>query len=140
VRRLLLSGTRRPRLPGAVAFPADEPSDERAVAEARFLSAALPQRFEVLTSTAARCRETAAAAGPEARPTVQLDACDFGTCAGRTPASVHEDPEAVPAWMTDPAASPHGGESLETFGRRVGKWVDEQAGGRHCGSCPLPER
>jgi broad specificity phosphatase PhoE len=41
---------------------------------------------------------------------------------------VHEaDPDAAQAWMTDPDARPHGGESLTAFARRVADWLDDQA-------------
>jgi broad specificity phosphatase PhoE len=31
------------------------------------------------------------------------------------------------AWMTDPEAAPHGGESLTALLQRVATWLDEQA-------------
>ncbi len=31
-------------------------------------------------------------------------------------------------WLTDPAAAPHGGESLAAVRTRAGAWLDEQAG------------
>ncbi|GGQ00841.1 hypothetical protein GCM10010266_25210 [Streptomyces griseomycini] len=43
------------------------------------------------------------------------------------------EPEAVGgAWLTDPRATPHGGESLPDFVRRVGGWLDTRPapGGR----------
>ena len=58
-----------------------------------------------------------------------LRECDFGTWCGRTLAEVHEaDPDGTGAWMTDPAACPHGGESLADMLARVGSWMDAQAG------------
>jgi len=75
----------------------------------------------------------ASAAGLRAAIEPALRECDFGAWAGRTLAEVHEeDPDAAAAWMTDPAACPHGGESLAALMLRVGEWLDEQAarGGR----------
>ncbi|MFF1477723.1 histidine phosphatase family protein [Streptomyces sp. NPDC058301] len=42
------------------------------------------------------------------------------------------DPTGVRAWLTDPAAAPHGGESLLALIARVGAWLDTlpAAGGR----------
>jgi broad specificity phosphatase PhoE len=109
------------------AFPVDEPLDARGRAQAASLR--VPARCTVLASPAVRCRETAAAAG--LGPVVEdaaLAECDFGRWAGRTLAHVHaEDPAAARAWMLDPAAAPHGGESLATFAARVGRWLDAQA-------------
>nr|WP_246345882.1 histidine phosphatase family protein [Conexibacter arvalis] len=86
-------------------------------------------RFDLLASPALRCRQTAAAAGLTARPEPRIAECDFAAWAGRTLASVHaEQPDAVGAWMADPDAAPHGGESLRAFAARVGGWLDEQAG------------
>jgi broad specificity phosphatase PhoE len=129
VRRLLLVRHAATDATRAAAFPADEPLDERGRAAAALLGAALPSRHEALSSPALRCRQTAAAAGI-AEPAIEPDLveCDFGAWAGRPLADVHaSEPEAALAWMTDPHARPHGGESLTTFSERVGNWLDAQA-------------
>ena len=113
----------------AAGFPEDEPIDARARAEAASLANSLPRRFEALCSPALRCRETAAAAGV-AEPLVvdALAECDFGAWAGRTLAELHAAaPADVAAWMEDPDARPHGGESLSAFAARVGAWLDGEA-------------
>ena len=114
----------------ASAFPADEALDGHGRAAAAALGAVLAERpADVLSSPSGRCRETAAVAGLPA-PAIDpaLAECDFGAWAGRTLADVHaSDPEAVVAWMTDPDAAPHGGESLTRFARRVAGWLDAQA-------------
>lgn len=114
----------------AAGFPADEPLDERGRADAAQLAAALPTRREALSSPALRCRQTAHAAGL-AEPAIEpaLRECDFGRWAGRTLADVHAaEPDAAAAWMRDPDACPHGGESLTRFAARVGGWLERQAG------------
>jgi broad specificity phosphatase PhoE len=133
VRRLLLIRHAATAATRASAFPLDEALDERARADASRLAAALPSRADALTSPARRCRETAAAAGLDATVDEGLAACDFGAWAGRTLEEVHErEPEVVRDWMLDPAAAPHGGESLAAVLARVGRWLDvqAQAGGR----------
>ena len=118
----------------AAGFPADEPLDARGRDAAAGLAAALPARFGALSSPARRCRETAAAAGLAA-PAIEpaLVECDFGAWAGRTLADVHAaDADAVGAWMRDPDARPHGGESLRAFAGRVGGWLERQAAGDGC--------
>jgi broad specificity phosphatase PhoE len=115
------------------AFPLDEPVDARALDEARALAPRLG-RFDVAwTSPAARARQTAEALGLAATPAPELDECDFGTWRGRTLAELDdEDPVAVAAWIEDPAAVPHGGESLLALLERVRGWLDARAndGGR----------
>jgi broad specificity phosphatase PhoE len=129
VRRLLLVRHAATAATRASAFPVDEPLDERGLAAAARLGAALPPRREALCSPALRCRQTAQAAGLGA-PAVEpaLAECDFGAWAGRSLADVHEaEPDAAAAWMLDPQARPHGGESLAAFAARVGTWLDGQA-------------
>lgn len=112
----------------AAAFPADEPLDDRGQRAAANLPASLPPRFECLSSPALRCRMTAAAAGLSPQIDLALAGCDFGSWAGRSLADVQAgDPEAAAAWMADPDARGHGGESLRAFVTRVSGWLDEQA-------------
>jgi broad specificity phosphatase PhoE len=115
------------------AFPLDEPLDARGLDEARALTPRLG-RFDVAwTSPAARARQTAEALGLVATPAPKLDECDFGAWRGRTLAELdEEDPVAVAAWIEDPAAAPHGGESLLALLERVGGWLEGRAqdGGR----------
>ncbi len=130
MRRLLLVRHAATGATRAAAFPLDEPLDDRGSADAATLAARLPASpDEVLCSPARRCVETAAAAGlaePVQRP--ELAECDFGTWAGRSLADVHAgDPAAAAAWMTDPQAKPHGGESLAAFAGRIAGWLDVQA-------------
>jgi broad specificity phosphatase PhoE len=98
--------------PGAPALSADGPG------------------VEVLASPALRCAQTAAAAGLVPRVDPLLAECDFGAWGGRSLAELHaENPAAVGAWMGDPDAAPHGGESLRAFAARVAGWLDGQADG-----------
>lgn len=111
------------------AFGADEPLDGAGHDEAAALRDALPAAGEVLVSPALRARETAAAAGlTGAREVAALAECDFGRWAGRALADVdREEPDAVRAWMSEPGAAPHGGESLIALMARVGGWLADQA-------------
>jgi broad specificity phosphatase PhoE len=127
VRRLLLVRHAPTGATRAAAFPLDEPLEPGSLAAS--LATALPRGCEVLCSPALRCRQTAEAAGLRARSDARLSECDFGRWAGRALADVHAaDPEAAEAWMRDPDAAPHGGESLRVFASRVAGWLDEQAG------------
>ena len=127
MRRLLLVRHASTAAVRAAAFGADESLDEGGVSAARGLAARLPSRGEVLVSPARRARETAAGLG-EARVEPALIECDFGSWAGRTLKDLAaSDPDAVQAWMTEPGAAPHGGESLTALLARVRGWLAEQA-------------
>lgn len=132
MRRLLLvrhaatSATRR------FAFPTDEPLDDRGRADAVPLADLVAAPIEVLASPAVCCLQTAEAAGLSVNAVdAAIAECDFGRWRGRTVKEVvaegPEGAEAVGAWMTDPAACPHGGETLIAFAARVGRWLDSQA-------------
>lgn len=135
MRRLLLVRHGSTSATRATAFPADEGLDERGRTAAGALAGVIGRPpVEHLSSPSQRCRQTAAAAGMT-RPTIEpaLAECDFGTWSRRTLAELHaEDADAVSAWMTDPDAAPHGGESLTSFSSRVAGWLDGQGerGGR----------
>jgi broad specificity phosphatase PhoE len=111
------------------AFPVDEPLDARALEEARALRPRLDRADFAWTGPAARARQTAEALGLDATVAPELDECDFGAWRGRTLAELDtEDPVAVAAWIEDPAAAPHGGESLLGLLDRVRGWLDVHAG------------
>jgi broad specificity phosphatase PhoE len=111
------------------AFPLDEPPDARGLDEARGLAARLGRFDAAWSGPALRARQTAEALGLDPTVAPELDECDFGTWRGRTLAELHaEDPAAVAAWMEDPGAAPHGGESLLALLERVGGWLSARAG------------
>jgi broad specificity phosphatase PhoE len=126
-RRLLLVRHASTDAVRAAAFGADEPLDAGGRVAAAALSARLPRADEVLVSSALRARETASAAGLAVTGSAPGE-CDFGSWAGRTLRDVAEADEAgVHAWMTDPDATPHGGESLTALLSRVRSWLASQA-------------
>ncbi|MFC9327549.1 histidine phosphatase family protein [Kitasatospora sp. NPDC057015] len=79
-------------------------------------------------SPSQRCAATAAALGLRAEPAPALAGCAMGRWTGRTLEEVAaaEGP-AVASWLADPAAAPHGGESLLEFLARIGAWLDALA-------------
>jgi broad specificity phosphatase PhoE len=115
----------------AAAFPVDEPLDERGRAAARSLARAVPARAALVSSPALRCLQTAEATGRRFECEPQLAECDFGRWAGTRLADiVASNRDAARAWMAEPDARPHGGESLSDFARRVADWFDAQAAER----------
>ena len=50
--------------------------------------------------------------------------CDYGSWSGQSFDEVSaREPDAVAIWLRDPAAAPHGGESLLAFMQRVATWL-----------------
>jgi broad specificity phosphatase PhoE len=131
VKRLLLVRHAQTAATRAAAFAGDEqPLDARGRVEAGRIRDALPRGLEVISSPALRCLETAREAGYDPTPDPRLTECDFGRWVGMSLQQVHEaDPAGAVAWMENPDAAPHQGESLTQFARRVGEWLDEQARG-----------
>ena len=109
------------------AFPRDEPLDDRSKARAVALAGRLPRADCCWTSAALRARETAAALGLSAGVEPKLRECDYGRWAGRSLSEIaaHE-PDAAEAWRHDPAAAPHGGESVLDLIRRVAAWLADE--------------
>ena len=115
----------------AAAFPLDEPIEAEEAAKAASAAAKLRPAERVWTSPAPRARQTAAALGFDATAEPRLRDCDFGRWAGqRLSALQAAEPHAVAAWLGDPAAAPHGGESVLDLLRRVASWLDERAAER----------
>ena len=113
-------------------FPADEPLDARGKADAAVPAALLPKADRWLTAPELRARQTAEALGLDAVVEPALRDCDTGAWRGRSLKDVSADePDAVAAWLRDPAATPHGGESIASVMKRVADWLaGEQAHAR----------
>lgn len=108
------------------AFPLDEPLDEHGLAQAGAAAGGVPRHETALCAPSRRCAQTATALGLS--PTVDdgLRDGDPGRWSGRTLDQVAaEEPESVAAWLSDPAAAPHGGESLADLLARTGAWLRE---------------
>jgi len=72
-----------------------------------------------------RSRATGDALGYAPLVQLALRACGMGRWRGLTLGeAMAREPEAVDAWLADPRATPHGGESLLAFVSRVGGWLD----------------
>ncbi|MGW1917104.1 histidine phosphatase family protein [Streptomyces sp. NPDC002076] len=72
-----------------------------------------------------RSRATGNALGYAPLAQLALRDCDMGRWRGLTLGeAMAREPDAVDAWLADPRATPHGGESLLGFISRVGGWLD----------------
>lgn len=113
-------------------FPLDEPLSARGLRELGDPAAA-PAGSEprepadhMLAAPEARARATAHALGMDYAVEGALREIDYAAWAGRTMERIDE--KDLAAWLTDPAAAPHGGESVQQLLRRVGTWLDSVAG------------
>ena len=112
------------------AFPRDdEPLEPEAAGRLAALRGKLRHADRYFVSPAARARETAVALGLKATVAPALADCDYGRWRGEPLGEIEQrEPQGVAAWLEDPRAAPHGGESLAALIARVGAWLDEAAG------------
>ncbi|WAZ24626.1 histidine phosphatase family protein [Streptomyces cinnabarinus] len=105
---------------------ADAVPDDRALERARRMAGTLPSAGDRYTAPSLRCRRTATALGWEAVAVEpELRDLDMGRWRDRTLDRVAADePDGFAAWLTDPHASPHGGESVAGLCARVAAWAD----------------
>jgi broad specificity phosphatase PhoE len=103
----------------ATAFPDDEPLSD----PGRLASVDLGRITRVLCGPEVRCRQTAAAFGWDPVIDPALSDLSFGQWRGRPLAEIMDM-----SWLTDPAAAPHGGESVQDVVVRVSAWLDSLHG------------
>ena len=106
-------------------FPADEPLNDtgrrQAEAAARLAITAGTRQF---TASRAACPPNRAAAGPAAPPPSRgWPTWIAGAGAGKPLDAVGHRPT-LRLWLTDPAAAPHGGESIVDLIDRVAGWLE----------------
>ena len=110
-------------------FPSDEAPELRAFDLVGPLAASLRRADRVWTSPALAARQTADALGLDAAVEPLLAEQDFGRWAGKGFEEVQaEDPEGMAAWLSDPDAAPHGGESLAAVALRGAALMERLAG------------
>lgn len=114
-------------------FPADEGLEPRGLAAARAARGGLRRPTRVVRSPATAAAETADALGLAATVDLGLADWDLGAWRGRTLDELAAaDPAAVRAWLTEPGAAPHGGESLAALLARVTAWLGSINGQEEC--------
>jgi broad specificity phosphatase PhoE len=107
-------------------FPEDEGLEPSAAGVLAKLKGQLRSYANVLTAPTRAARETAAALGFDANVETALRDCDYGRWRGLASRDVAErEPEAFASWLGDPAAAPHGGESIAAQIERVGGWLTQ---------------
>jgi broad specificity phosphatase PhoE len=109
------------------AFPLDEPIAEREISKISGFNWTLPRARHMWSAPEQRAQQTARILGLQAIVSDELRDCDYGRWRGRTMDEVQsEDPEGILAWLTNPYAAPHGGESIKDLIGRIGSWMDDQ--------------
>lgn len=114
----------------AAAFGGVEPLQAAACHRARELAGSLPSVAGTVAGPEPACRQTAVCLGSQAEIVAGLAGCDVGRWRGSTLDELErQDPAGLMAWLSDPDATPHGGESLSDFTRRVAA-LDGHGGSR----------
>jgi broad specificity phosphatase PhoE len=113
------------------AFPLDEPLEPQAVLLAQALGDQLRRADRVWSSPALRSRQTAQALGLQAVERLDLADQDMGSWSGKTLAAIsQQQSENISTWLSDPAAAPHGGESIAGLSARIAALMDTLLGER----------
>jgi broad specificity phosphatase PhoE len=114
------AATRRAR------FPDDEGLEASAASALEASRGRMRAYARALTSPARAARETAQALGFGAEVEIALRDCDYGRWRGLSLKDVAErEPEAFAAWLGDPRAAPHGGESVAALIERTRAWLTQ---------------
>ncbi len=106
----------------------DVPLGELSLRRAVAARAALPPHQVAVRAPSIRCSQTADAFGLAAVVEPELRNLDLGTWCGRTVDEVAAtDPHGFTAWLKDPDAAPHEGESVRRLCRRTADWLSSAA-------------
>ncbi|MFD7430671.1 histidine phosphatase family protein [Streptomyces sp. NPDC059818] len=106
-------------------FAGDAPLDDSGLRQAAAVADAVPAAGRCLRGPSPRCAATADALGLRAGVEHALRDWEMGRWSGARLTEVSaREPEGVAAWLADPSAAPHGGESLLELCARVGAWLD----------------
>lgn len=110
-------------------FAGDAPLDDAGLRQARSASDTVPAADRCLRGPSLRCTATADALGLRSEAEPALRDWEMGRWSGARLTEVSADePERVTAWLADPSAAPHGGESLLELCARAGGWLDSLHG------------
>jgi broad specificity phosphatase PhoE len=110
----------------AARFPDDEALEASAAQALQALRGKVRPYAQAFTAPARAARETAASLGLNVEVEPALRDCDYGRWRGLASKDVAQrEPDAFAAWLSDPVAAPHGGESFATLIERVSAWLTQ---------------
>ncbi|MFD6897305.1 histidine phosphatase family protein [Rhodococcus sp. NPDC060086] len=118
--RLFLTSHASTHAQQRVRFPADDPISERGRRELERVAPPVVDR--AFTAPEIRAVDTAAALDWPATVEPALRDLDYANWSGVPMDSIPE--LELAAWLSDPDAAPHGGESIAHLITRVGAWLD----------------
>lgn len=108
----------------AARFPDDEGLENPAAADLDDLRGKLRAFRHVATAPLRAARETVAALGLDAEIDEALRPCDYGRWRGLGLTEIAaREPRHLAAWRENPAAAPHGGDSLTALIERADGWL-----------------
>ncbi|MFJ9028225.1 histidine phosphatase family protein [Streptomyces sp. NPDC102274] len=111
--------------------------DALGLRQAEAVRETFPATATPYVSPSPRCRRTAEALGLDAESLPALAPCAMGRWQGRTLDELAAaEPDALASWLSDPAAAPHGGESLLALLARAAHWLDTLREGAPGGDAP----
>ncbi|MFW9078961.1 histidine phosphatase family protein [Pseudomonas sp. P2757] len=104
-------------------FPTDEPVENVGLASYS-LAPRFDKRSRLICGPELRTRQTAEYFGTDAQIDEALRDCAWGRWHGQSIKDLQrQEPEELQAWIDDPHAAPHGGESVAQLGARVAVWL-----------------
>lgn len=110
-------------------FAGDAALDASGVRAARLAAPHVPDADRMVHGPSERCARTAVALGLQSVDEPSLYDWELGRWSGARLDEVSaREPEGVAAWLGDPSAAPHGGESLLALCARTGAWLDALTG------------
>lgn len=110
-------------------FAGDAALDAAGARAARPAAAHVPDADRTVHAPSERCARTAEELGLRSTVEPALRDWELGRWTGARLDEVSaREPEGVAAWLADPSAAPHGGESLLGLCARAGSWLDSLSG------------
>jgi len=110
-------------------FGGDQDLDEGGANAALARRGTLPATGTWVSAPSRAAVQTAAALGGDPTTEPALADVDYGSWTGFALDEIDRaEPDALHAWLTDPATAPGGGESLAAVRTRAGAWLDAHAG------------
>ncbi|MEU2021785.1 histidine phosphatase family protein [Streptomyces sp. NPDC016469] len=110
-------------------FAGDAALDASGVRAAAPAAPHVPEADRAVHGPSERCSRTAEALGLRSSGEPALREWGLGRWSGARLDEVSaREPEGVAAWLADPSAAPHGGESLLDLCARAGTWLDSLQG------------
>ena len=109
-------------------FPTNEPVENSPLAAGAF-AAKFSGASRLLCGPELRTRQTAEWFGAPPQVDEALRDCDWGRWHGQAIKDLQvREAEALQAWISDPQAAPHGGESVMQLSERVAAWLTSLQG------------